>query len=149
MNPEQRTAGAEALPLASPRERQLDACRDRIRKHEERIRKAFLSNRESTPELLRLRSRKLDELLCELWHLHAGPALRGAALLAVGGYGREEMYPSSDVDVLVLMPPGYSRSARAEVGAFLAFLWDVGLKPGHGTRTVAESGTRPEPTSRS
>ena len=71
--------------------------------------------------------------------MHAGPALSGAALLAVGGYGREEMYPASDVDVLVLMPQGYSRSARDEVGAFLAFLWDVGLKPGHGTRTVAES----------
>lgn len=71
--------------------------------------------------------------------MHAGPALSGAALLAVGGYGREEMYPASDVDVLVLMPQGYSRSARNEVGAFLAFLWDVGLKPGHGTRTVAES----------
>ena len=139
MNPEQTTAAAEALPLAGPRERQLGACRDRIRKHEERIREAFLSNRDSTPELLRLRSRQLDELLCGLWHLHAGPALRGAALLAVGGYGREEMYPASDVDVLVLMPQGYSRSAKAEVGAFLAFLWDVGLKPGHGTRTVAES----------
>ena len=139
MNPEQTLAPASALPSADSRERQLAACRARIREHEKRIGDEFHKSRESTPELLRLRSRKLDELLCEVWRMHAGPALSGAALLAVGGYGREEMYPASDVDVLVLMPQGYSRSARNEVGAFLAFLWDVGLKPGHGTRTVAES----------
>lgn len=139
MNPEQTVAPAPALPSADSRERQLGACRARIREREERIRDEFLRSRENTPELLRLRSRQLDELLCEVWRMHAGPALSGAALLAVGGYGREEMYPASDVDVLVLMPQGYSRSARNEVGAFLAFLWDVGLKPGHGTRTVAES----------
>ena len=139
MNPEQTVAPASALPSADSRERQLEACRARIREHEKRIGDEFRQSRESTPELLRLRSRQLDELLCEVWRMHAGPALSGAALLAVGGYGREEMYPASDVDVLVLMPQGYSRSARNEVGAFLAFLWDVGLKPGHGTRTVAES----------
>lgn len=139
MNPERTAARDVTLLSADPRERQLSACRARIREHEERIRDAFLQSRRSTPELLRLRSRELDELLCEVWRLHAGPALSGAALLAVGGYGREEMYPASDVDVLVLMPQGYSRSARTEVGGFLAFLWDVGLKPGHGTRTVAES----------
>ena len=139
MNPEQTVAAASALPAADSRTGEIDACRGRIREYEERIRDEFRRSRESTPELLRRRSRQLDGLLCELWRMHAGPALSGAALLAVGGYGREEMYPASDVDVLVLMPQGYSRSARNEVGAFLAFLWDVGLKPGHGTRTVAES----------
>ena len=139
MNPEQTVAPASAPPSADSRERRLESCRARIREHEEQVRDEFLRSRENTPELLKRRARQLDELLCMVWRLHAGPALSGAALLAVGGYGREEMYPASDVDVLVLMPQGYSRSARNEVGAFLAFLWDVGLKPGHGTRTVAES----------
>ena len=139
MNPEQTVAAASVLPVADSREKKIGACRARIREDEDRIRDEFRRSRESTPELLRRRSRQLDELLREVWRMHAGPALSGAALLAVGGYGREEMYPASDVDVLVLMPQGYSRSARNEVGAFLAFLWDVGLKPGHGTRTVAES----------
>ena len=139
MSPEQTLARASAEAPADSREGQVAACRARIREHEEQICGEFLRNRKSTPELLGLRSRQLDELLCEAWRRHAGRALSGAALLAVGGYGREEMYPASDVDVLVLMPHGYSRSAKTEVGAFLAFLWDVGLKPGHGTRTVAES----------
>ena len=133
MNPER------IVEVADSRELRLRAFRARIEEHGERIGQWFARGEKSTPELLKLRSRLLDELLCEAWRLHAGPALSGAALLAVGGYGREEMYPGSDVDVLVLMPQGYSRGARAEVGEFLAFLWDVGLKPGHGTRTVAES----------
>ena len=139
MSPEAPAAGAVALPRAELHERQLNGCRERIREHDGQIRDAFRRNRKDAPELLRLRSVKLDELLCEVWRLHAAEALSGAALLAVGGYGREEMYPASDVDVLVLMPQRYARSARNEVGAFLAFLWDMGLKPGHGTRTVAES----------
>ncbi len=117
----------------------MEIFRTRIREHDDRIRDWFTEGEKSTAALLRLRSDLLDALLCEAWRLHAGPALRGAALLAVGGYGRREMYPASDVDVLVLLAPGYSRGTRTEVGAFLAFLWDIGLKPGHGARTVAES----------
>ena len=139
MNPEGPAVQAVSLLSANPREQQLSAFRARIRELDRRTQDAFLEDRRSTPELLKQRSRQLDELLCKVWRMHAGEALGGAALLAVGGYGREEMYPASDVDVLVLMPQGYSRSARTEVGGFLAFLWDMGLKPGHGTRTVAES----------
>ena len=124
---------------ADLREGKLAEFRARIREHDEKTRSWFAEGRKSTAELLGLRSKLLDALLCEAWDLHAGASLRGAALLAVGGYGRGEMYPASDVDVLVLLPPGYSRGTRTEVGEFLAFLWDVGLKPGHGTRTVAET----------
>ena len=124
---------------ADLREGKLEEFRARIREHDEKTRSWFAEGRKSTAELLGLRSKLLDALLCEAWTLHAGASLRGAALLAVGGYGRGEMYPASDVDVLVLLPPGYSRGTRTEVGEFLAFLWDVGLKPGHGTRTVAET----------
>ena len=139
MNPEPSAARAGEVEVVDSRQDRLRAFRSRIEEHDQRIGAWFASGEKSTAELLKLRSQLLDELLCEVWRLHAGPALSGAALLAVGGYGREEMYPASDVDVLVLMPQGYSRGARAEVGEFLAFLWDVGLKPGHGTRTVAES----------
>ena len=139
MNPEQATVRTAEAVIEDPRQVRLRTFRARIEEHGARIGEWFASGGKSTAELLKQRSRLLDELLCEVWRLHAGPALSGAALLAVGGYGREEMYPGSDVDVLVLMPQGYSRGARAEVGEFLAFLWDVGLKPGHGTRTVAES----------
>ncbi len=129
----------QAVSDADLREGKLEEFRARIRQHDEKTRSWFAQGRKSTAELLGLRSKLMDTLLCEAWELHAGTSLRGAALLAVGGYGRGEMYPASDVDVLVLLPPGYSRGTRTEVGEFLAFLWDVGLKPGHGTRTVAET----------
>ena len=139
MSPEQVTVDQNAALSAGLRAGELDAYRERLGEQAARIRGWFEEGEKSTAQLLQLRSTLLDELLCEAWRLHAGVALRSAALLAVGGYGREEMYPASDVDVLVLLPHGYSRSARTEVGGFLAFLWDMGLKPGHGARTVGES----------
>ena len=142
MNPERTLAGEDTATATGRRQARLSAWRIRIQAHEKQIRGWFEQGKKSAEELLKLRADLLDALLGEAWRLHAGGALRGAALLAVGGYGRAEMYPASDVDVLVLLPQGYSRGARAEVGEFLAFLWDAGLVLGHGARTVAESRDR-------
>ena len=142
MSPERIVPTEDTATAAERRQAGLSAWRTRIKAHGKQVRHCFEQGEKSAEELLRLRSDLLDELLREAWRLHAGPALRGAALLAVGGYGRAEMYPASDVDVLVLLPQGYSQGARAEVGEFLAFLWDAGLVLGHGARTVAESRDR-------
>ncbi len=142
MNPERATQAQEADTATRRRRASLRDWRSRIEAQERQMRGWFENREKSAEDLLRLRSELLDSLLCEVWRLHAGPALRSAALIAVGGYGRAEMYPASDVDVLVLLPQRYSRGARAEVGEFLAFLWDAGLKLGHGARTVAESRDR-------
>ncbi len=58
------------------------------------------------------------------------------ALVAVGGYGRGELYPASDVDLLLLVPEGFGRHDRLE--ALVGLLWDIGLDIGHSVRTVAE-----------
>ncbi|MEP6740638.1 MAG: nucleotidyltransferase domain-containing protein, partial [Caldimonas sp.] len=61
----------------------------------------FLASRptsRSALHLVRALAAKVDETVCELWHDAAMPA--GAALVAVGGYGRGELFPYSDVDVL-------------------------------------------------
>src|SRR5690606_35580414 len=75
-----------------------------------------------------------------LW-LRAGlPA--GLALVAVGGFGRGELFPHSDVDVLVLMPDGISceHDARLKqsVETFIGSCWDAGLEIGSSVRTVEE-----------
>ncbi len=84
--------------------------------------------------LLKL-SHLTDRLLCRLW---AGARLpQDWALVAVGGYGRAQLFPHSDVDVLVLLPDG-DPPAAAAIEAFIGSCWDAGLEIGSSVRSVAE-----------
>jgi len=80
----------------------------------------------------------VDEALRALAEEDRG-ARGSVALVAVGGYGRGELWPGSDVDVLVLHADGADAAAERLSGAVLYPLWDLGLRTGHATRTVAES----------
>ena len=86
--------------------------------------------------LVRDRAALVDALVVRAWQLHAGDATGPAALLAVGGYGRGELLPCSDVDVMVLLPQGANAASTAPLERFLSFLWDIGLETGHSVRTV-------------
>ena len=59
-----------------------------------------------------------------------------AALVATGGYGRGELFPSSDVDVLVLLGKEPAEAERERLESLIGRLWDVGLEIGHSVRTV-------------
>ena len=91
-------------------------------------------------KILRQLSDLADGLLIQLWE-QAG---LGAplALLAVGGYGRAELFPYSDVDVLVLLPDGESPETNSElqkkIEAFIGSCWDAGLEIGSSVRTVKD-----------
>ncbi|MGQ0744778.1 MAG: [protein-PII] uridylyltransferase [Acidimicrobiales bacterium] len=80
-----------------------------------------------------------DQLLRALWSEIAGDGAEGLGLMAVGGYGRGELCPGSDLDLLLL----HSRSARARAAkvaeALWYPLWDCGLRLGHAVRTVDEA----------
>ncbi|WP_298804117.1 [protein-PII] uridylyltransferase [uncultured Lentibacter sp.] len=60
------------------------------------------------------------------------------ALLAVGGYGRGEMAPQSDIDLLFLMPKRITPRAKNVIEAMLYILWDLRLKVGHSSRSIAD-----------
>ncbi|MEQ3752281.1 [protein-PII] uridylyltransferase [Lentibacter algarum] len=60
------------------------------------------------------------------------------ALLAVGGYGRGEMAPQSDIDLLFLMQKHISPRAKSVIEAMLYILWDLHLKVGHSSRTLSD-----------
>ena len=81
-----------------------------------------------------------DGLLTALWQ-HAGFDAH-CALLAVGGFGRGELFPHSDVDVLVLLPNGISPDTDPELKTrienFIGTCWDAGLEIGSSVRTLAE-----------
>jgi [protein-PII] uridylyltransferase len=87
--------------------------------------------------LLQGRSRLVDGVLCELWNLCTLPP--ELTLVAVGGYGRGELYPYSDVDILVLMSTDEpDDELRGKVERYIGYLWDLGLDIGHSVRTVDE-----------
>lgn len=96
-------------------------------------------------EITQGRSYLVDVVLgraCQLAAEDLGPAaqrkLAASAMVAVGGYGRRELAPYSDVDLLVLRPGRSSRELEQLVGKVLPMLWDVGLQIGHSFRSVAE-----------
>ena len=56
----------------------------------------------------------------------------------MGGYGRGELYPHSDVDLLILLPQAPSADDEAAIERLVAALWDLGLEPGHSVRTIED-----------
>jgi [protein-PII] uridylyltransferase len=80
-----------------------------------------------------------DEWLVGLFKAAGGDGI-GAALVAVGGYGRGELSPGSDLDLLLLLPAGADRADAARVAADLWYpVWDGGVRLDHAMRTVAEA----------
>ena len=90
---------------------------------------------EDVDALVAQRARTLDALLAEIWR-HWFERNDNLALLAVGGYGRGELHPHSDVDLLILARK--PQAARDQIAAFVRLLWDLKLDIGHSVRTVAD-----------
>ncbi|HSQ69325.1 MAG TPA: [protein-PII] uridylyltransferase [Steroidobacteraceae bacterium] len=91
---------------------------------------------EPIESLVHDRARMVDVVLRKAWSLHAGPHEKDVDLIAVGGYGRGELHPCSDIDVLILLPKSESADGHSGIEAFLAFMWDIGLEVGHSVRTI-------------
>ncbi|HEV7612713.1 MAG TPA: [protein-PII] uridylyltransferase [Steroidobacteraceae bacterium] len=87
-------------------------------------------------DLVRDRARLVDITLRAAWVSHAGKFAEDLALVAVGGYGRGELHPSSDIDVMVLLPKSDSADWQPDIEKFLTFLWDIGLEVGHSVRSI-------------
>ena len=87
-------------------------------------------------DLVRDRARLVDITLRSAWVRHAGKFADDLALIAVGGYGRGELHPSSDIDIMVLLPKSDSADWQPDIERFLTFLWDIGLEVGHSVRSI-------------
>ncbi len=89
------------------------------------------------PAFLHGCSRLIDNVLLDLWQeLQFPPTL---ALVAVGGYGRGELWPASDIDLLLLLPEQPDETLTAKLEHLVSLFWDIGLQIGHSVRTVEES----------
>ncbi len=100
--------------------------------------KALFQDGTPAHELVPARARLMDELLRHAWRRHFGADALDLALVAVGGYGRGELHPGSDVDIMVLLGDEALDARRSGLESFLTFLWDIGLDVGHSVRTVED-----------
>ncbi len=79
----------------------------------------------------------IDTVLIAAWRL-AGLPETGMALIAVGGYGRGELQPASDIDISILLRDPLDADSSSGLEAFVTFLWDIGLEVGHSVRTIED-----------
>src|SRR6187402_2146697 len=93
---------------------------------------------ESVEVLVHARAELIDVILREVWRSQVPAGYESWALAAVGGYGRGELHPHSDIDILVLVPAAPDDAGRGVVERLVTFLWDINLEVGHSVRTVPE-----------
>ena len=149
IEPADASAAAEAA--ATPVRRELppiriSELRALFRDGKSALLQQFTLARPTAPAATRLTrslARHVDAALLDLWGAAGMPD--DAALLGVGGYGRGELFPHSDVDVLVLLPPSHASiraKPRADITAaierFITACWDIGLEISSSVRTVNE-----------
>jgi [protein-PII] uridylyltransferase len=114
---------------------QIRSWRERLAQGRVAIRQAFLADRRPQP-MLAGHTRLVDDVLIGLWQQCALP--ESLSLVAVGGYGRGELYPYSDVDILILLPDTVEEGINRSIEQFIGALWDAGLELGHSVRSVDE-----------
>lgn len=94
----------------------------------------------SVTDLVYARANFIDQLLCAVWQLFNWGDDQAISLIAVGGYGRGELHPHSDIDLLILLDDDSTlKRLQQTITDFVTLLWDTKLDIGHSVRTLAES----------
>lgn len=114
----------------------VKACKAAIERVGQHLDAAFLRG-DNTSDLVLQRAVFIDALLRSAWHQHGWPDLE-LCLIAVGGYGRGELHPHSDIDLLILLPETSAERYHDSVENFVTLLWDINLNIGHSVRSVSQ-----------
>jgi [protein-PII] uridylyltransferase len=123
------------MPAAAEKAQSRDALKQRLKADRQLLIAAFRDD--GKPEkLLRGLRQSVDAVLTEAWQGAGLPA--STALVGVGGYGRGELFPYSDVDLLILLAEPANAITRARLEELVQLLWDLGLEIGSSIRTVDE-----------
>jgi [protein-PII] uridylyltransferase len=93
-------------------------------------------NDEKIADLLESKDLFIDMILKYAWNQFRWD--KKISLLAVGGYGRGELHPHSDIDLMILVSSNKINLYQKNIEAFLAFLWDIQLKIGHSVRSISD-----------
>lgn len=124
---------AELALKASP----IAAFKKAIRQAREVLDTRFRSGREIR-RLIEDRAWLIDNILQKAWDQFSWSEDADIALVAVGGYGRGELHPYSDIDLLILLDSADHEIFRDSIERFLTLLWDIGLEVGQSVRSVDE-----------
>ncbi len=122
----------QAFDCGSP----IQPCKTYLKHYNESLKERFATGSIPTDQLVIERSALIDEILNRAWnHYFAGST--DTALVAVGGYGRGELHPMSDIDLLILFESEESIGGyKDNLEQLLTLLWDIGLQVGHSVRTI-------------
>jgi [protein-PII] uridylyltransferase len=94
---------------------------------------------EPAEELIRDMSGLVDQVLRYCFEHQVGDSVQcNCCLVAVGGYGRSELLPGSDIDLMILLDKSAGKDLQQRISSFLTFLWDIGLEVGSSVRTVRD-----------
>ncbi len=127
-----------AIPNVLPTDNlEIGNGREALAKFQAWLREQFMAGC-PVGELVAARSLLIDQLLTLGWEQFGLAAAPRLSLVAVGGYGRGELHPNSDIDILILSPEPLSKPLGETIGAFLTLLWDLKLEVGHAVRSVQE-----------
>ncbi len=94
-------------------------------------------NEYDVDDLLIARSTFVDSILKKLWCQHHLDEFQ-ISLIAVGGYGRGELHPHSDIDILILTQQDINTNLEGKISSFITQLWDIKLDIGHSVRSINE-----------
>jgi [protein-PII] uridylyltransferase len=137
------TVAAADLSAKQARARALEVLRAAISHGDDEVRRRFEAGISGT-QVVRARCYLIDQVIRAVYDLAAehwyplGSPSKGErlALVAIGGYGRGELAPFSDIDLLFLLPYKITPRSEQVIEAVLYLLWDLGLKVGHAVRSV-------------
>ncbi|MCB1688579.1 MAG: [protein-PII] uridylyltransferase [Halioglobus sp.] len=113
----------------------IRSCKEAIDHSTQYLHRQFRAGAQAR-DLIRLRATFMDEFLAALWDEQDWGEAQ-LALVAVGGYGRGELHPHSDIDLLILLGENCD-SCKDVLSTFLTLLWDTGLNIGPSVRTLEE-----------